>query len=185
MKVQFFASQQAFREWLEQNHSRVTELFVGFYKKDSGRGGLTYKEAVDESLCFGWIDGVVKKIDDVSYMHRFTPRKKKSYWSAVNTKRFAELQKLGLIAPPGQAAFDARDTSETQRYAFERDTPAELSPELEKKFRANEKAWAFFQAQTPSYRRTVTFQVMNAKQEETRVRRLEKLIADCAAGKRT
>ncbi|HEX8254144.1 MAG TPA: YdeI/OmpD-associated family protein [Thermoanaerobaculia bacterium] len=179
----FFASQSAFRKWLEKNHDKVTELFVGFYKKDSGRGGLTYKESVDEALCFGWIDGVVKRIDDVSYMHRFTPRKKKSYWSDVNTKRFAELQKLGLVAPAGQAAFDARDEAR-QKYAFERETAVTFTPELEQQFRANEKAWTFFEQQPPGYRRTLTFWVVNAKQEATRLRRLEKLIEASAKGER-
>jgi hypothetical protein len=102
MNAQHFESQKAFRKWLEKNHDKVTELFVRFYRKDTGRGGMTYKEAVDEALCFGWIDGVRKRLDDESFSQRFTPRKKKSYWSAVNTKRFEELHALGAVAPPGQ-----------------------------------------------------------------------------------
>jgi len=179
-----FESQQAFRKWLEQNHDKVTELFVRFYRKDSGRGGLTYKEALDEALCFGWIDGVRKRLDDESFSQRFTPRKKKSYWSAVNTKRFEELHALGLVAPPGQAAFDARDASETQRYSFEREKAEVFSPELEAMFRAKKKAWKFFEEQPPGYRRLNTFRVMSAKQEATRVKRLEQLIDASAAGKR-
>jgi uncharacterized protein YdeI (YjbR/CyaY-like superfamily) len=184
MNVQHFESQQAFRKWLEKNHDKVTELFVGFYKKDSGRTGMSYKEAVDQALCFGWIDGVKHRVDEESYSLRFTPRKKKSYWSAVNTKRFAELHAQGLVAPSGQAAFDARDPSETQRYSFEREKAEVFAPELEAKFRAKKKAWKFFEAQPPGYRRLNTFRVMSAKQEATRVKRLEKLIEASAAGKR-
>ncbi|HYK05283.1 MAG TPA: YdeI/OmpD-associated family protein [Thermoanaerobaculia bacterium] len=184
MNAQHFVSQQAFRKWLEKNHDKVTELFVRFYRKDTGRGGMTYKESVDEALCFGWIDGVRKRLDEESYAQRFTPRKKKSYWSAVNTKRFEELHALGLVAPSGQAAFDARDASATQRYSFEREQAEVFSPELEAKFRAKKKAWKFFEKQPPGYRRLLTFYVMSAKQEETRVTRLEKLIEASAAGKR-
>ncbi len=184
MSPQPFESQQAFRKWLEKNHDKVTELFVRLYRKDSGRGGLTYKEALDEALCFGWIDGVRKRLDDESFSQRFTPRKKKSYWSAVNTKRFEELHALGHVAPPGQAAFDARDASETQRYSFEREKAEVFSPELEAMFRAKKKAWKFFEEQPPGYRRLNTFRVMSAKQEATRVKRLEQLIEASAAGKR-
>ncbi|HEY0159753.1 MAG TPA: YdeI/OmpD-associated family protein [Thermoanaerobaculia bacterium] len=184
MSVQFFESRKAFRKWLEKNHDKATELFVGMYNKASGRGGLTYREALDEALCFGWIDGVRKRIDETSYMQRFTPRRKNSYWSAVNTKRFGELQELGLVAPSGQAAFDARDPLKTQKYSFERETAEVFSPEIERQFRAKKKAWAFFEQQPPSYRKLATFWVMSAKQEATRARRLERLIADSAARKR-
>jgi uncharacterized protein YdeI (YjbR/CyaY-like superfamily) len=184
VNVQFFESRKAFRKWLEKNHDKVTELFIGMYRKESGRGGITYREALDEALCFGWIDGVRKRVDDVSYAQRFTPRTKKSYWSAVNTKRFEELKKLGLVAPPGQAAFDARDASKTQKYSFEREQAEVFSPEIEKKFRAKKRAWQFFEVQPPGYRKLATFWVMSAKQEATRAKRLEKLIADSAAGKR-
>jgi len=184
VNVQHFASQKAFRKWLEKNHHKMKELFVGFYKKASGRSGITYKEAVDEALCFGWIDGIKKRVDEESYTHRFTPRTKKSYWSAVNTKRFQELQQLGLVAPPGQAAFDARDPSKTQRYSFEREQAEVFSPEIEKRFRAKKKAWQFFESQPPSYRKLATFWIMSAKREETRAKRLERLIGESAAGKR-
>ena len=184
MNVQHFESRKAFRKWLEKNHDKVKELYVGLYNKASGRGGLTYREALDEALCFGWIDGVRKNVDDDSYTQRFTPRKKNSYWSAVNTRRFEELQKLGMVAPPGQAAFDARDPSKTQKYSFEREQAEVFSPELEQKFRAKKKAWEFFEAQPPSYRKMATFWVMSAKQEATRARRLERLIADSMAQKR-
>lgn len=184
MNVQHFESQKAFRKWLEKNYDKVTELFVGFYKKDSGRGGMAYKEAVDQALCFGWIDGVKHKVDDESYSLRFTPRKKKSYWSAVNTKRFGELHAQGLVAPSGQAAFDARDPDATNRYSFEREKAEVFSPELEARFRAKKKAWKFFEEQPPGYRRLLTFYVMSAKQDATRAKRLEKLIEASAAGKR-
>jgi uncharacterized protein YdeI (YjbR/CyaY-like superfamily) len=183
-KPLFFKSQAEFRKWLEKNHDKATELFLGLYHLRSGRGGITYKEAVDEALCFGWIDGVLRNIDEDSYMQRFTPRKKKSYWSAVNTKRFHELQKLGRVAEPGLRAFEARDASETQKYSFERETAAVFSPEFEKQFRANKKAWAFFEAQPPGYRRQMTFRVMSAKKEETRASRLRKLIEASEAGTR-
>jgi len=183
MNVEHFASQKAFRKWLEKNHATATELWVGFYRADSGRGGLTYKEALDEALCFGWIDGVRKKVDEESYTNRFTPRKAKSYWSAVNTKRFRELQELGVIAPQGQKTFDARDAATTAKYSFERET-ASFDAGSEKKFRANKKAWQFFEAQPPYYRRVATWFVVGAKREETRARRLEQLIECSAKGER-
>ena len=184
MKGQHFESRKAFRKWLEKNHDKVKELFIGFYNRASGRGGLTYREALDEALCFGWIDGVRKNVDEDSYMQRFTPRTKKSYWSAVNTKRFEELRKMGIVAPPGQAAFDARDASKTQKYSFEREQAEVFSPEMEKKFRAKKKAWEFFEKQPPSYRKLAAFFVMSAKQEETRAKRLERLIATSTEQKR-
>lgn len=183
MNVEHFASQKAFRKWLEKNHAKATELWVGFYRADSGRGGLTYKEALDEALCFGWIDGVRKSVDEESYTNRFTPRKAKSYWSQVNTKRFLELQELGVIAPPGQQAFDARDAATTAKYSFERET-ASFDPASEKTFRANKKAWKFFEAQPPYYRRVATWFVVGAKREETRARRLAQLIECSAKGER-
>lgn len=180
----FFESRAKFRTWLEKNHDRVKELMVGFFNKQSGRGGLTYREALDEALCFGWIDGVRRRLDDDSYVQRFTPRKKKSYWSAVNTKRFEELRKLGRIAPPGLAAFEARDAAATRKYSFERKKAEAFTPEIEKQFRAKKKAWAFYEAQPPGYQKLAAFGVMSAKQEATRMRRLEKLIAESEAGRR-
>lgn len=180
----FFDSQAKFRKWLEKNHDKATELFLGMYNRQSGRGGITYKEALDEALCFGWIDGVRKNVDADSYMQRFTPRRKKSYWSAVNTKRFQELQQLGVVAEAGLRAFEARDASATQKYSFEREAAEVFSAAFEKRFRAKKKAWTFFEAQPPSYRRLATFRVMSAKQEETRVRRLARLIEESEQGKR-
>ena len=179
----FFESQKAFRRWLEKNHGKATELWVGFYKKASGRGGLQYKEAVDESLCFGWIDGVRKSIDDVSYVQRFSPRKKSSIWSAINIKRVAELKKLGLMHASGLKAFEERDPKKAGLYSFE-NRPQELSPELERTFRANKKAWAYWETCPPGYKRTITFWVMSAKQEATREKRLARLIEESQNGKR-
>jgi uncharacterized protein YdeI (YjbR/CyaY-like superfamily) len=181
VKPRFFATPEAFRKWLEAHHDKESELLVGFYKVGSGKKSITWPESVDEALCFGWIDGVRKRIDDVSYTIRFTPRKAKSYWSAVNTKRYAALEKLGRITGAGRAAFEARDATATARYSFEREA-VELGEELEARFRANKKAWEYFQAQPPHYRRTSIWYVVSAKREETRARRLEKLIDHSAKG---
>ena len=180
--MKFFKTQAAFRSWLEKHHDQEKELLVGFYNVPSGRGGLTYRQALDEALCFGWIDGVRKNVDADSYTIRFTPRKAKSYWSEVNTKRFHELVELGVVAEPGQQAFDRRDPAR-KKYSFERE-PAQFDAATEKQFRANKKAWAFFKAQAPWYRKLLTFYVMSAKKEETRASRLKKLIDASEAGKR-
>jgi uncharacterized protein YdeI (YjbR/CyaY-like superfamily) len=183
MKPTYFPSAAEFRSWLIQNHDHHTELFVGFHKKDSGKPSIPYPEAVDQALCFGWIDGVRKSIDATRYMVRFTPRNAKSYWSRVNTKRAGELAELGLMQPAGRKVFAARDQAFTVRYSFEREN-AELSPACSKQFKRNRKAWAFFQSQAPSYRRVATWWVVSAKQEATRLRRLQTLINDSARHKR-
>jgi len=179
----FFRTPAQFRRWLEKNHAAVPELWVGFYKVGSGRGGLTYKEALDEALCFGWIDGVRKALDDEAFVQRFTPRTPKSYWSAVNIARANELQRAGRLHASGAAAFARRDKTPPARYSFERGEAAFDAP-FDKQFRANARAWAFFQAEAPWYRRVVTHWVTSAKKPETRQRRLDTLIADCAAGRR-
>jgi uncharacterized protein YdeI (YjbR/CyaY-like superfamily) len=183
MKATFFKSGDEFRGWLEKNHNKQHELLLGFYKKVSGKGGITYPEALDEALAFGWIDGVRKSLDDASYTIRFTPRKPKSIWSMVNIKRVGELTKLGRMRPPGLAAFEGRDLKRAQLYSYERKT-SKLGPDLEKKFRANKKAWEFFQAQPPGYQHVISWYVISAKQEETRLRRLERLIKDSENGRR-
>ena len=175
MAPRFFRSRDAFRAWLEKHHATHPELWVGFYKKASGKGGLTYPESVDEALCFGWIDGVKKRVDEASYMHRFSPRTRDSYWSAVNTRRFKQLVKSGVVAPPGLAAFERRDRKKTQQYSFERKSAAFDAPAL-KAFKANRPAWAFFTAQPPGYQKLLTHWVMDAKQPETRLRRLATLV---------
>jgi uncharacterized protein YdeI (YjbR/CyaY-like superfamily) len=183
MKATFFKSAEEFRSWLEKNHDKQQELLLGFYKKASGKGGITHREALDEALAFGWIDGVVKTLDESSYTIRFTPRRPKSIWSLVNIKRVGELKKLGLMRPSGLAAFEGRDLEKAQRYSYERKT-SKLDGELEKKFKANKKAWEFFQAQPPGYQKVISWWIISAKQEETRFRRLERLIRDSENGRR-
>lgn len=173
----FFAKQIDFRKWLEENHERETELLVGFYKVGSGKPSITWSQSVDEALCFGWIDGVRKSIDKDSYCIRFTPRRPKSIWSAVNIKKIEELTKLGLMQPAGIAAFAKREESKSRIYAYENE-PLQFSDEFEKQFEANKKAWIFFQKQAPYYRKLATKWVMSAKQEATRESRLERLISE-------
>lgn len=176
MKVTFFRSVTDCRRWLERNHDKVSEQWFGFYKKKSGKRGITYQEALDEALCFGWIDGLKKSLDESSYTFRFTPRKSKSVWSVVNTKRAKELRKLGRMKPAGLRAFAARDPKKSGIYSFE-NSARSLSASCEKKFKAHKEAWEFFQAQPPGYRRTASFWVMSGKQEATRLRRLARLIS--------
>lgn len=183
MKPRFFRTAAALRRWLSANHARKAELFIGFYKKGSGRRGITYQEALDEALCYGWIDGVRRSVDAESYTNRFTPRKPRSNWSQVNLRRVAELIEAGRMAPPGLAAYERRDPSRVNRYSFERET-AELAPAQRKAFRARPEAWRFFQAQPPYYRRLTAFWVISAKKEETRQRRLTALIESSARGQR-
>lgn len=173
----YFESGFAFRQWLEEHHHVTTEIWVGFYRKDSKKVGVTYFEAVDEALCFGWIDGIRKRVDDVSYTSRFTPRKSRSIWSTVNTKRAQELLQSGRMHSAGRKVFEARDPERTKLYSFE-NAPRKLSAVEAREFRANKKAWAFFQAQAPWYRRTAIWLIVSAKKEETRRRRLRQLIVD-------
>jgi uncharacterized protein YdeI (YjbR/CyaY-like superfamily) len=185
MKATFFPTPADFRKWLEKNHDKVPELLVGFYKKGSGKPSITWPESVDEALCFGWIDGIRRTIDDESYSIRFTPRRARSIWSAVNVKRVAELTKLGRMHPAGLRAFEARDPKRSYAYSFEqRKEGRKLAPEYQAKLEANKKAWTFFQAQAPYYQRTASWWVMSAKKEETRLRRLATLIDDSARGRR-
>jgi uncharacterized protein YdeI (YjbR/CyaY-like superfamily) len=188
MKPTHFASAAAFRRWLEKNHASITELLVGFYKKASGKGGLTYPEAVDELLCFGWIDGVIRRIDDERYTHRVTPRKPGSTWSNINVGHVRRLAKAGKMHPAGVKAFAARQRHKTGSYSYEQPAP-ELRPQrfpagLERIFRTNGKAWTHWQAQPPGYRRKVIHWVTGAKQETTRQIRLARLIALTAQGRR-
>ncbi|HKG92040.1 MAG TPA: YdeI/OmpD-associated family protein [Gemmatimonadaceae bacterium] len=180
----FFATPADFRAWLERHHDTGRELLVGFYKKGAGKPSITWPESVDEALCFGWIDGVRRSIDDESYSIRFTPRKPRSNWSAVNVARVAALTKAGRMHPAGLAAFEARAPERTGIYAYEQRTTAELSPADEKRFRANKKAWAFFESQPPGYRHLALWWVVTAKKEETRQKRLATLIDDSANGRR-
>jgi uncharacterized protein YdeI (YjbR/CyaY-like superfamily) len=182
MKTLFFATPADFRAWLDKHHASEQELSVGFYKRDSGKPSITWPESVDAALCYGWIDGVRNSIDGVSYRIRFTPRKATSTWSAINVKRVAELTKLGLMRPAGLKAFAARKGDKTGIYAYEQRKNAKLPRAYEQQFRANKKAWDFFQSQPPWYRRTAAYRVISAKQEETRLRRLAMLIRDSQLG---
>jgi uncharacterized protein YdeI (YjbR/CyaY-like superfamily) len=179
----FFRSGAELRRWLERHHSTERELLVGFYKKGAPRAGITYREALDEALCFGWIDGVRRSVDDDSYMNRFTPRTARSTWSVVNIGRMRELIADGQVAPAGLAAFERRDEERSRQYSYEARTRP-LDPEYERELRANARAWAFFSAQPPSYRRLTSWWVMSAKQEATRRRRLATLVDCSAAGAR-
>lgn len=180
MEPIFFPTGQAFRDWLEDHHETAPEVIVGIYKKNSDTKGITWAEAVDQALCFGWIDSVGRRIDDERYSVRFTPRKKGSVWSGRNIERVEALTAEGLMQPAGIAAFEARKEERSRVYAFEQDEVA-LSEEFENRLRANEAAWAYFQSSAPSYQRAATHWVMSAKREATRERRLQQLIDDSAA----
>ena len=175
MAPTFFATQLDFRGWLVKNHATATELLVGFYRVGCSKPSMTWPESVDQALCFGWIDGVRKRIDDDSYSIRFTPRKPTSIWSAINIKKAVELINTGEMQAAGLAAFEERNEKRSRIYAYEK-APAELSPEFERLFRKNKKAWEFFTTQAPSYRRVIIHHVMTAKREETRLSRLYQAI---------
>lgn len=181
--ARFFESAAEYRQWLEQHHADASELWIGFYKKGASKSGITYREAVDQSLCFGWIDGVANGIDEERYCQRYTPRKARSIWSAVNINRAQQLTLEGQMHPSGLAAFEARTPDRVGVYSHEQEEHG-LSPAFEQRFREHVDAWAFFEAQPPSYRKPALWHVMSAKREETRVRRLEKLIEVSAAGQR-
>jgi uncharacterized protein YdeI (YjbR/CyaY-like superfamily) len=170
MEVTFFEAPSGFRKWLEEHHQVERELWVGFYKKGSGKPSITWPEAVDQALCFGWIDGIRKSLDDTSYMIRFTPRKPDSTWSAVNIKRARELSELGLMQPAGLAAFEKRDEKKAELYSYE-----QANSKLDE-------AWSFFQAQAPWYRRSAYWWIMSAEKEETRQKRLAVLIEESEKG---
>jgi uncharacterized protein YdeI (YjbR/CyaY-like superfamily) len=182
MEVTFFESPAQFRQWLEEHHDKERELWVGFHKKGSGKPSITWPEAVDQALCFGWIDGIRKSLNTTSYTNRFTPRKRDSTWSAVNIKRVGELTELGLMQPSGLKAFEGRDARKAELYSYER-ANVKLDETYEQQFRAHELAWHFFQAQAPSYQRTALWWVMSAKKEETRLKRLSTLIEDSENGR--
>lgn len=183
MNPTFFATPKLWRQWLQKNHTKTDELWVGFYKKDSGLPSITWPEAVDQALCFGWIDGLRKSIDERSYKIRFTPRRPRSIWSAVNLKRVPELVELGLMRAAGLKAYEARQANRTGIYAYEA-RPKELPEIYAKPLRANKAAWAFWQTQPPSYQRAAIWWVISAKQKATRQKRLATLIED-SAHKRT
>jgi uncharacterized protein YdeI (YjbR/CyaY-like superfamily) len=184
MEPKFFATPPDFRGWLEKHHESETELWVGFHKKGTGRPSITWPESVDQALCFGWIDGIRKTIDAESYVIRFTPRRRGSNWSLVNIRRVGELISNGLMQAAGKRAFEARDPAKSGVYAFEQKEPAILPPAAKKQFMANKRAWKFFESQPPGYRKIAIRYVLMAKQSETRLRRLARVIKDSAAGRR-
>ena len=184
MKPTFFAKPADFRAWFKKHHKTVPELIVGFYKKDSGKPSITWPESVDEALCCGWIDGIRRGLDEEAYTIRFTPRRATSNWSAVNIKRVAVLTGQGLMQPAGLAAFAKRSEKRSRIYHYEQKGTPGLDPKYEKAFRANKKAWAFFNAQANWYRRNGVLWVMTAKAEQTRLRRLQQLIETSADERR-
>lgn len=185
MEPLYFATPAEWRAWLLAHHATRPELWVGFYKKASGRASITWPESVDHALCFGWIDGIRKRVDQRRYVIRFTPRRPGSVWSAVNTRRVAELEKEGLMHPTGRAAFGKKTASRSGIYAYEQQRKtAALGRAHQALFKAEPAAWDFFRSQPPSYRRTSSWWVISAKQETTRLRRLNALIRESARGRR-
>ena len=177
MEPKFFSTQDDFRKWLEENHQKESELLVGFYKVGTKKSSMTWSESVDQALCFGWIDGIRKSIDKESYQIRFTPRKSTSIWSAVNIKKIEELTEKELMFPAGIEAFEKRKEHKSKIYSHE-NNPKEFSEEFLKLFKANKKAWQYFEKLAPSYKKTSIHWVINAKQEVTQLKRLQQLIAD-------
>ncbi|MGE5357147.1 MAG: YdeI/OmpD-associated family protein [Deltaproteobacteria bacterium] len=183
MNIVFFKDQQEFREWLEANHKTESEIIVGYYKVTSGKQNMTWSESVDQALCFGWIDGIRRSVDDISYCIRFTPRKKVSNWSAINISKVEELIKKGLMHKSGMDIFDSRDLSKSGTYSFESELKA-LSDDHLMIFKENETAWHFFENQAPSYKKTMLHWIYSAKLPETRIKRLKILIDACQDGRR-
>lgn len=184
MPPTFFDSAQHFRAWLQDHHASATELIVGFRKVATGLPCMTWSESVDEALCFGWIDGVRKRIDDASYQIRFTPRRDGSIWSLVNVRKVQALSAQGRMQPAGLAAYEARKPEKTGIYAFERQKAAELAADEVRAFKQHRGAWTYFEATPPGYRKVLTHWVCSAKRAETRTRRLEQLIRACAEKRR-
>jgi uncharacterized protein YdeI (YjbR/CyaY-like superfamily) len=180
----FFETPTELRAWLEQHHATASELWVGFYKKGSGRSSLTWSEVVDEALCFGWIDGKAQGIDEQRYRQRLTPRRRNSNWSAVNVGKVAELRAQGRMTPAGEAAFAARRDHSPGTLSYERRHEAGFDDEQRAAFQADAPAWEWFEAQSPSYRALATFWVVSAKRHETRARRLATLIGCSSEGRR-
>ena len=179
----FFAKPSEFHAWLDKNHDKASEIWVGFHKKSSGKPSITMQESVDEALCFGWIDSVRMSVNDASYTNRFTKRKARSTWSAINIGRAEELVSLGRMQPAGLKAFEQCSDERSAIYSYEQRQSTKLSRTLEKQFRTNKKAWKFFRAQAPWYQRVAAFWIVSAKKEDTRLRRLTKLIEDSENGR--
>jgi uncharacterized protein YdeI (YjbR/CyaY-like superfamily) len=183
MEVEFFASPEDFNKWLDENHNKLSEQWVGFYKVKTGIPSITWPQSVDEALCYGWIDGLRKSIDEKSYKIRFTPRRSKSIWSAVNIQKIAELTKLGKMKSAGIEAFNKLDKEKAKVYSFEQKNIV-LDEAFEQKIKANKKAWNFFQSLPPSVKKPSILWVMSAKREDTKLRRLNILIESSEQGLR-
>jgi uncharacterized protein YdeI (YjbR/CyaY-like superfamily) len=181
-RIEIFRSAAELRDWLETNHDTAADVWIGYYKKGVPKASVSYSESVDEALSFGWIDGITRRIDEEVYATRFTPRRKRSNWSAVNVARVGELMAAGQMHPAGIDAFQARSADRTGVYSYE-NRPADLPVEYRRQLEANGRASSWWQAQTPSYRRAATWWVVSAKREATRERRMATLITDCAAGR--
>jgi uncharacterized protein YdeI (YjbR/CyaY-like superfamily) len=180
----FFKTPAKFRTWLARHGARESELIVGFYKLGSGRQSMTWSESVDEALCFGWIDGVRNRIDEHSYKIRFSPRKPTSIWSAINIEKVRVLQAAGRMTKAGLDAFARRSEDKSRAYSYEQAKRAVLKPAQEAEFRKNKKAWKFYEAQPPNYRRMTAWYVISAKRPETRQTRLTRIIQASASGVR-
>lgn len=184
MHPKFFKTKKELRKWFEKNHLKLDEVWIGYYKKATGKKSITWSESVDEAICFGWIDGIRKSIDEVSYTNRFTPRRPNSNWSAVNIDKVKRLTELGLMKPEGIKAYKKRKSNKSKVYSYEQESD-QLEKSFEKIFKKNKKAWQFFNEKlAPSYRKTSIRWVMSARQEKTRIKRLEILIASSAKGEK-
>ena len=181
--VRIFPAASAFRSWLEKNHDSAQAIFIGYYKKGVAKTAMTYPQAVEEALCFGWIDGITYRMDDEVTATRFTPRRRTSSWSAINIARMAELKAAGRLQPAGLRAFEERDRRKDQTYSYER-PPAEMPPGMLARLRADRKAWAFWESEQPSFRRGVAQWVTSAKRPETNERRFAELLATARGGTR-
>ena len=182
--VTHFDSPEAFRAWLDEHHAERDVLWVGYWRKATGRASLTWEESVDVALCYGWIDGLRKRVDDEAYTIRFTPRRDGSVWSRRNMERYEALEEAGRIAPAGAAAYERRTEERSGVYSFEQRSTPTLSEGYRARLEANEAAWVDWQSRPPGYRKTVAHWVMSAKRESTRERRLAALIEDSAAGRK-
>jgi uncharacterized protein YdeI (YjbR/CyaY-like superfamily) len=183
MRPRFFATAAKWREWLELHHRAARELWVGFHKRGTGRPSITWPESVDQALCFGWIDGVRKRLDQTSYVIRFTPRRKGSVWSSVNLARAQDLTRLGLMRPAGLVAHEGRMPARSGLYSYEQRKSATLPEAMKRRLKRNRKAWAFFKQQPAWYRQGAVWWIVSARKPETRERRLTALIEDSAVGR--
>jgi uncharacterized protein YdeI (YjbR/CyaY-like superfamily) len=183
MRATFFRTSAEFREWLTTHHATKNELLVGYHKKGSGRPSMTWPESVDQALCFGWIDGIRRSLDDTSYAIRFTPRRPGSIWSRVNIQRAHVLIEQGQMQPAGLRAFEARRENTSGLYSYEQ-RKVDLEEPYRRRLKKNKAAWSFFQAQPPSYRKAICWWIVSAKKEETRLKRLDKLVTVSARGRR-